>query len=239
MSREKTRILASLIVPLSLLFVIWSIKAVEVLKNLNFYTLGIRPLTWGGLLGIVTSPFIHGDWQHLMANSLPLFFLSWGLFYFYRKIAWGSLTLITIITGLWVWVFGRDSYHIGASGIIYGLASFLFVSGWLRREMKLAAVSMLIIFLYGGMVWGIFPMEDRISWESHLMGMIAGVVVAFFYKNKGPQPPKYSWEIEEQEEALKEKLDYEMFEKELEEIKYHYIQHPKNNEKPPDEPDNK
>lgn len=223
MNKEKARVLNSLIVPVAFLVGIWTVKVIELLKNLNFYKLGIKPLSTEGLVGILTSPFIHGDLAHISANSLPLFLLTWGLFYFYRQIAWQSFVLIYIISGIWVWVFARDAYHIGASGVIYGLAAFLFISGVLRKDMRLASVSMLIIFLYGGMIWGIMPLREKVSWEAHLMGLIAGFVIGYFFKKEGPQRKKYSWEIEEEMEAEKERKDYEAFEKELEEIKLEYI----------------
>ena len=223
MNKERMRLLNSLLLPALMLIGIWVVKGIELLKNTNFYTLGIKPLSAKGLIGIITSPFIHGDLAHISANSLPLFMLSWGLFYFYKEIAWKVFVLIYLITGIWVWVFARDAYHIGASGIIYGLAAFLFISGVLRKDMRLAAVSMLIIFLYGGMIWGIMPIEERVSWEAHFMGMLSGFVVGYFFKSEGPQRKKYSWEIEEEMEAEKEKQDYEAFEKELEEIKMKYI----------------
>lgn len=223
MNKEKARLLNSLLLPTLLLVSIWVVKVIELLKNLNFYKFGIRPLNAEGLIGIITSPLIHGDLAHILANSLPLFFLTWGLFYFYKEIAWRAFIFIYLITGIWVWVFARDAYHIGASGIIYGLAAFLFISGVLRKDMRLASVSMIIIFLYGGMIWGIMPLKERVSWEAHLMGMLAGFLVGFFLKKEGPQRKKYSWEIEEEMEAEQEQRNYEAFEKELEEIKMKYI----------------
>ncbi len=161
------------------------------------------PLKAEGLKGILFAPLIHGSIEHLVSNSVPLFLLSAALFYYYRPKAWQIIILSWLMTGLWVWLFARGrSYHIGASGVVYALASFHFVSGIIRREPKLAAFSLLITFLYGSLVWGIFPgfaVKERISWESHLMGGIAGLVLAFFYKDTGPQKPKY-WDDEEDDE---------------------------------------
>ena len=105
------------------------------------------------------------------------------------------------ISGFWLWIIGRPSFHIGASGLIYALASFLFISGIIRKTPRLAAVSMLIIFLYGSMIWGVLPTNMPISWEGHLSGFIAGILVAIFFKNKGPKRKKYQWEIDEELEG--------------------------------------
>lgn len=209
----------SALFPLALIILIWAVKALEMLKNYNLFFLGIKPLTAKGLLGIVTSPFIHGDMSHLLANTLPLFLLTWGLFFFYKSISVKIFVFIYLITGFWVWVFARSSYHIGASGLIYGLAGFLIVSGFLRREMRLSAFSLLIVFLYGGLVWGVLPIKAGVSWESHLSGMVAGVMLAYFFKKEGPQRKKYSWEIEEEMEEEKEQQDYENFLEEVEKLK--------------------
>ena len=200
MDKEKPKLILSLIFPTCLIVAIWIVKIIETSFGYNLYYLGIKPLEFNGLLGIVTSPFIHADYSHLIANTLPLFLLCWGLFYFYRKISFQVFFLIYFITGIWVWTFARDAYHIGASGIVYALASFLFFSGLFRRDMKLAAVSMLIIFLYGGMIWGILPLKERVSWESHLMGLLSGLLISYFYRKDGPQRKKYEWELEEEDD---------------------------------------
>jgi membrane associated rhomboid family serine protease len=110
--------------------------------------------------------------------------LSSALFYFYRPVAAKVFGLIWITTGICVWIAGRHAYHIGASGIIYGLASFLFFSGIFRRNIKLMAISLLIIFLYGSMIWGVFPFVAEISWESHLFGGLSGLAFARVYSRK-------------------------------------------------------
>jgi len=204
MKEEHKKVINSLVFPIIFLVVIWLIKLIEYFFHLDFSDYGILPLKTKGLIGILASPLIHANFAHLIANSGPLILLSWGVFYFYREVAIKVSILIYIITGFWVWLFARDAYHIGASGIIYGYASFLFFSGVLRRDGKLMAISMLIIFLYGGMVWGIFPMKEQVSWESHLMGLIAGMVIALFYRNQGPQKKQYEWD-----EDINEEDDYD------------------------------
>ncbi|MDY6802039.1 MAG: rhomboid family intramembrane serine protease [Bacteroidota bacterium] len=200
MKEEKKRFLYSLVFPGFFLLLIWLIKIIEVTLHLNFTFLGIFPLRIKGLIGIVTAPLIHSDFQHLAANSLPLLILGAGLFYFYQNIAGKVFLLIYLISNIWIWFGARYAYHIGASGIIYGMASFLFFSGVIRKNVKLMAISLLVVFLYGSMVWGLLPIQPHVSWESHLMGAIAGLVLAFYYRDRGPKRKIYSWEFEEEEE---------------------------------------
>jgi membrane associated rhomboid family serine protease len=185
--QEKQRLIRAAYIPALLLFIIWAIKGIEVLGDVSFSTLGVYPLKEYGLPGIILSPLIHADFNHLFNNSIPLVLLSTAIFYFYKPIAYKIIILIWLVTGLCVWLGGRPSYHIGASGLIYGFASFLFFSGVLRKNIKLMAISLLTIFLYGGMVWGVLPLDWKISWESHLFGSLAGLTFAFIYADEGPQ----------------------------------------------------
>lgn len=176
-------------------------KAVEIIFDLDLTRLGIYPLTWEGLPGIITSPFLHSDLRHLFNNSLPLFFLAVALFFFYSEVALKIFSLTYLSTGLLVWLGGREAWHLGASGIVYGLASFLFFSGIIRRYYRLVALSLLIVFLYGEMVWGIFPgvYGQSVSWESHMLGTISGILLAVIYRKEGPQMPVKVWDDEEEE----------------------------------------
>ena len=204
MKDDQKRMVESLIVPGIFVFLMWLIKISEVLFNFNLEGYGVMPLSWRGLPGILFAPVLHENFSHLAANTLPFFFLGGLLFYFYKPIAWKIFWLVWLITGLWVWVFAReDSVHIGASGVVYGLASFLFLSGIIRRDNRLMSITLLIAFLYGGLVWGIFPQlfpHQPISWESHLMGLLAGIVLAIYYRKSGPQRKIYEWENEEYDE---------------------------------------
>lgn len=203
MQEDQKKLIKSLIIPSLFLFVMWFVKLSEFLFDVRFSFLGITPLDVRGLIGIIASPFLHGDWNHLMANSIPMLVLGGALYYFYSEIANKVLLLIILLTGLWVWLGARESTHIGASGVVYGLASFHLVSGLIRKEAKLMALSLIVVFLYGGMIWGIFPElfpHKNISWESHLSGMVAGIVLAVFFKDQGIQRKKYSWEMEEMAE---------------------------------------
>ncbi len=145
---------------------------------------------------------MHGDFSHLLANSVPIIILGSALFYFYKDIAWRILIWAWIFTGLWVWIGARPAYHIGASGIVYALAAFVFVSGVARRHTGLMSLALVVVFLYGSLIWGIFPEffpKEPISWESHLFGLVAGVGLALIYRKEGPQRRKYSWELEEED----------------------------------------
>jgi membrane associated rhomboid family serine protease len=195
---EKQRVYRSMIFPALLVLILWIIKSADVIFDLELNRHGLYPLQIKGIPGIFLSPFLHGDFAHLFANSIPLFILGSFLFYFYREIAWLILFLIYLLTGLWVWTFARGgAAHIGASGVIYGLASFLFFSGIIRREKGLLVITFLVAFLYGGLVWGIFPQlfpNQPISWESHLMGLLSGTLLAIYYRKRGPQKAEWVWE---------------------------------------------
>jgi membrane associated rhomboid family serine protease len=205
MQEEQKKLLRSLMVPGILVVIMWMVKFCEVIFHTDLGGYGLAPLEWKGLPGILFAPLLHANFSHLFANTLPFFFLGGMLFYFYRPIAWQIIALIWLITGLWVWVFARgDSVHIGASGVINGMASFLFLSGILRRETRLMAITLLITFLYGGLVWGIFPQlfpNQPISWESHLMGLLSGILLAWYYRKSGPQRKPYDWENEDDEDT--------------------------------------
>lgn len=176
----------------------WLIKLIELQFDLSFVKLGVFPQTSNGLKGIFFSPFIHKDLTHLFNNSLPILFLGGLLFSVYRKVALQIFIWLFLISGFWLWIIGRPSFHIGASGIIYALAAFLFVSGIIQKNRRLAAISCIIIFLYGSMIWGILPTKESISWEGHLAGFFSGILVAIFYRKDGPKRKKYQWEIDEE-----------------------------------------
>jgi membrane associated rhomboid family serine protease len=201
---EKSKVIRALLYPLIFVIILWVIKVTEEILNLEFYTLGIYPLVIHGLKGVIFSPFIHGSFRHLISNTMPLLILGWAIFYFYREVGFRITLLGWIMSGIWVWVFARQSYHIGASAIIYSWAAFLFVSGVIRKHPRLMALSLLVIFLYGSMIWGIFPLKERISWEGHLMGMLSGIILAIFYRNTGLQRKVYSWELEPEPETENE-----------------------------------
>ena len=185
-----------LAIPLYFVLFLWIIFWIEVKYGFNFNKYGVYPRSFIGLRGIVLSPFIHGDIKHLYHNSIPLFVLLFSLYYFYRKIALKVFIYGTLLTGLLTWIIARKSFHIGASGIIYLLFSFIFFSGIIRKNYRLIAVSLMVIFLYGSMVWYLLPVKEDISWEGHLSGFLVGFGFAFYYRRLGPQKFKYDWEKE-------------------------------------------
>ena len=174
---------------------------------------GIYPRALEGLKGVLFSPFIHSDWKHLINNAFPFFVLTATLGFFYKGIAKEVFFWSWIMSGLWLWAIGRPNFHIGASGLIYALASFLFFSGFIRKHTKLMSISMFVVFLYGGMVWGIFPMKKHISWEGHLAGALAGLILAYWFKDKGPSRQIYQYEIDEALEDQEKIFTYEYKEK--------------------------
>ncbi|MCL2596062.1 MAG: rhomboid family intramembrane serine protease [Paludibacter sp.] len=165
-------------------------------SDLSHY--GTDPRTVKGLLGIITTPFIHSNFEHLFGNVIPLFVLTFALFYFYRGIALISFALMWLCSGLLLWLIGRDSYHVGASGIIYALVFFLFFSGIFRHHIPLIAISAIVVFLYGSFVWGIFPRitNPEISWEGHLSGAFTGIVFAVILREYGPKKAEETWDDE-------------------------------------------
>jgi membrane associated rhomboid family serine protease len=176
----------------------WLVKIIELQFDISCVKFGVYPQTAKGLKGILFSPFIHKDITHLFNNSYPILILGGLLFSVYRKIALQIFIWLFFISGFWLWIIGRPSFHIGASGIIYALAAFLFISGLISKNPRLAAVSLVIIFLYGSMIWGIFPTKELVSWEGHLSGFAAGILAAIFYRKEGPERKKYQWEIDEE-----------------------------------------
>jgi membrane associated rhomboid family serine protease len=205
--RKVTRI--SFAIALSVLMLMWLVFALDYLLELDLYRFGVHPGKWEGLVGVIASPFLHStrDVGHILNNSVPAFILIWLIFYHYRKIATKSFLMIYLLAGLGTWVLGNPNYHIGMSGVIYGLTSFLVFSGFFRKNMRVAGISLFVIFVYGSLVWGIFPMKVGVSWEGHLAGLFAGIIVAVLFKQKGPQPAKMRYELEE-ELGIEPELEY-------------------------------
>ena len=183
--------------PLLFVLVLWIVYWVEARFNINFNPYGIYPRTVSGLRGIIFSPFIHGSLKHLFNNSVPLFVLTAALFYFYRDIRWKVLLLGLLFTGIATWAIGRASLHIGASGVVYLLASFLFFKGIFSKQYQLTALALAVVFLYGGMLWYVFPVNPEISWEGHLSGFFVGFVFAFLFRGNPIERKKYEWERED------------------------------------------
>lgn len=201
---QKKRFRISAFVSLMFVILFWAVHLLNISLDMEISRLGIHPREASGLWGILFSPLLHGDWQHLITNSMTFVVLATGLFYFYPKIGYRIFGLSWISVGILVWIMARPSFHIGASGVIYAMAGFLFLSGIIRKDFRLMAVSLIIVFMYGSMIWGIFPGKPGISWEAHFAGMFTGFILAWIYRKQGPKKPVYSWEIEEDEDEEQE-----------------------------------
>ncbi|SEA85865.1 Membrane associated serine protease, rhomboid family [Flavobacterium gillisiae] len=183
-------------VPLFFVLFLWFIYWMEIRFGFDFDRNGIYPRTFSGLQGVVFSPFIHSDLNHLYNNSMPLLVLLAALQFFYAKQSYAVIGYGILFSGILTWLIGRSNYHIGASGLIYVLVAFIFFKGILTRYYRLVALSLAVIIIYGGMLWYVFPkVDDTISWEGHLAGLISGFVLSFVYKTpEYKKPVKYDWE---------------------------------------------
>jgi membrane associated rhomboid family serine protease len=166
------------------LIIIWIIEISDRFFALDLTSWGILPRTGEGFLNIITAPFIHGEWNHLYNNTFSLGATLVIMIVFYPKVTFNVIVLLILLSGFGVWLYGRDAYHIGASGLVYGLVSFIFWTGVFKKNAKSIVLSLLVLSLYSGMFEAIFPnVESDISWESHLSGSIAGILIAFVFKN--------------------------------------------------------
>ncbi len=201
---ERRKFLGSLIVPLLIVVVMWVVKIIEVSLNIDFGRYGVTPHTAHGLIGIFTLPFLHGSWEHLLSNSVPILVLGTALYYCYPALANRVLLITYLASGLITWCIGNpESTHIGASALVYGLNFFLISSGFIRGNRMLIVISLIMVFLYGSFIWGMIPslaIPQNISWEGHLSGAIIGVLLAVFLRKEGPQKEVYHWEDEEDNE---------------------------------------
>jgi membrane associated rhomboid family serine protease len=202
---EMKRMLYAFLFPCLLVFFLWLIFLLEWGLNADWYRWGIYPRNEFGLRGILTSPLIHSGWRHLFSNSIPLIVLGWCLFYFYNEIGLLVAPALWILSGVFTWCIGRESWHIGASGLIYAFSFFLFFSGIFRKHISLMAVTLLVAFLYGSMWWNMLPVTEiidpNISWEGHLSGALSGSLCAVAFRKYGPQKPEEEIEEEEGEEV--------------------------------------
>lgn len=202
MQDNRSRLFYSILFPFTFVALLWLVFLFELVENINLSWYGIYPRTVHGLIGVIVSPLLHGDFDHLWSNSIPLLVLGTIIVYFYRPIAFQIFAWVYLMTGIWVWAAGRPSYHIGASGIIYGFVSFVFFSGVFRKDTRLLALSLFVTFLYGGTVWGILPLQSGISFESHLLGALAGLITAYNFRKEGPPPRIYDYGTEEENAAI-------------------------------------
>lgn len=180
----KASLSQSIVFSLRFIMLIWAVFILDLISTVDLAILGVYPQNLFGLIGIVTMPLVHASWSHLISNSIPLAFLCITLFFFFNKISYSVFFLCYFFTGFLVWIFARHTFHIGASGLVYAIAAFLMFFGFFRKDIKSLFISIIIIMLYGGMVYGIFPNQPGVSWESHLLGGIVGICVAFYYRSK-------------------------------------------------------
>jgi membrane associated rhomboid family serine protease len=193
--RAQANFRLALRIALALVVLLWGILLVDTMFNLHLNRFGLRPGSLQGLLGVVTAPLLHGGAGHLFNNSIPLLVALTASLYLYPNAALRVVPLVWLGSGLLGWFIGRHSLHIGASGLLYGLLAFVFVSGVLRRDMRSVAVSLLVWFLYGTMIWGILPIRPNMSWELHLSGGAIGILLAWLYRKWDRVPLKrYAWE---------------------------------------------
>jgi len=185
---------------------LWLIVALGLALHLPLIRLGIYPRTAAGLAGVLFAPLIHGSWGHLLSNSFALLILGTALRYGYPRAAGPVFILVYLLSGLGVWCLGRGSYHIGASGLTHGMMFFIFTTGILRRDRLSIALALIVFFLFGGMVWSIFPQQPDISYESHFFGAASGVLAAFLFRRFDPLPQEkhYDWEDEAEDDSGQE-----------------------------------
>ena len=198
---EKKIFWFSQIIPFLVVLLMWLVHLYGYALNVELTRLGIYPMRPEAISGILTMPFIHSDLNHISSNSVSFYVLATSLFFFYRKHATIILTVIYILSGILLWFSGREAWHIGMSGVVYGLAFFQFFSGVLRKDLRLLTIALAVAFMYGSMIWGLFPVKPSISWEGHLSGAVAGVALAIVMRNFGPPRIKYDWEDEDDEEV--------------------------------------
>lgn len=200
------------IVPTLLLMVIWTVFLFEEKYNIKLTQFGIYPRSLSGMKGIVLSPFLHGDINHIASNSIPLFVLTLALIYFYRDLSLKVIVYGILLSGFITWVIGRNSYHIGASSLIYVLVAFIFLKGLITKYYRLMALSLTTVMIYGGMVWYVFPeVDNKISWEGHLAGLLSGFIFAVYYKTPDyVKSLQYNWEkpdFDPQNDAFMKRFD--------------------------------
>jgi membrane associated rhomboid family serine protease len=199
-SSDRARANFRLAAQLSLGFValLWLIPLLGWGLELERY--GVRPRQWIGLPGVLAAPLLHADFAHLIANSLPLFVLGTAMLHLYPTAAFRVLPAVYLGPGIVVWLFGKDGVHVGASGLVYGLLSYVFVAGVLRRDRRAIAASMLVAFMYGALVWGVLPIRHGVSWETHLAATVVGVAMAVLLRDVDiPPRTRYAWEGETDE----------------------------------------
>jgi membrane associated rhomboid family serine protease len=188
-------------IALGFVALIWLIDILNWALDLELERFGVRPRQFAGLPGILLAPLLHGGPVHLIANSLPLLVLGTGMLYLYPNSALKVLPAVYLGPGIAVWVFAERGVHVGSSGLVYGLVSYIFVAGLIRLDRRAIAASLLVCFLYGSLVWGVLPIRPGVSWETHLAAALIGLALAIALRRLDIPPRKrYTWEGEEGEQ---------------------------------------
>ncbi len=173
------------LIPFRLVFIMWLTFAIQFVNGYNFVFLGVKPRTVEGLIGILTAPMVHANILHLLGNTLPVLFLGAVLFYFYSSVSHRVFFSCYLITNLLVWIFSPNvNYHIGASGLVYGLSAFLILFGFFRKQVGSLLISLGVFLAYGGIFYGVVPTRPDVSWESHLAGALVGISTAVYFRRK-------------------------------------------------------
>jgi membrane associated rhomboid family serine protease len=205
-----SRALLALALRLSAGFValLWLVHLMNWGLDLDPRPFGLEPREWPGLVGIVTAPLVHSDFAHLVANSVPLAAVGAVMLFLYPHSTLRVLPAVYLGTGAVVWLFGRDSVHLGASGLVYGLVSYVFFAGLLRRDRRAIAASLLVAFTYGTLAWGVLPVDPRVSWETHLAAGVIGLLMALVLRRLDVPPRKrYTWEDEPEAQPAEPRPD--------------------------------
>ena len=204
MNAERKKFLGSLAIPALLAAIMLIVKVIETAYGIDMSRWGITPQTAHGLIGVLTLPFLHGSWEHLLTNIVPVLVLGTALYYCYPTLATSVMLITWIASGFLTWCIGNPgAIHVGASALIYGLNLFLIVSGFIRGNRQLIVISLIMVFLYGGFIWGMIPAlakPQNISWEGHLSGAIIGVALALFLRKKGPQKDEHHWDDDQDDD---------------------------------------
>lgn len=197
----QTSFLLAIKISLAFVALLWLVFAIDSLLPMELSRYGLRPRAWSGLTGLLTTPLLHGNLAHLVSNSLPLFIGGVAILFLYPNSAIRVLPLIYLGTAALAWLFARPSIHIGSSGLVYGILTYVFIAGIVRRDVRSVGVSLMVWFLYGSMIWGVFPLVPRMSWELHASGMALGLLLAVLYRDWDRVPLKtYEWEAEDEDE---------------------------------------
>ena len=201
-AEDTLRLRRAFFITASFLLLLWIVKIFEYLARLDFTQLGIYPRHAIGLIGLVCAPLVHASFAHLFANSAPTLIIGTMLLYGYPRASKVLLPVVYFGGGFGVWLFAREAYHIGASGLVFGMLFFVLTIGILRWDRRAIALSLVVFFLYGSMIWGVLPLAREISFESHLGGALIGILMAFMLRHLDPEPPRkrYSWEYEDEDE---------------------------------------